>query len=289
MWEWNDKIQELKKENLTFALATVTCVKGSAPREIGAKMIIVSKNNFFGTIGGGNLEKIVIEKALDTIKTGKGCQYSFPLSSKAEQCCGGSVDVFIEPINKRPNLYLYGGGHIGLAICKVLIGTPFNIHLIDDRQDWLENKNIPEEVIIHSGPWEKEISNFDYNNTNTYSVIMTYSHEMDEKILEALLKRPHHYLGLIGSYSKWERFKSRLIKKGILQTQLDNVKCPIGLDLGGKSPQEIAISFVSEILSLHYKKTTYQDLISDKYNNSYLNDFLKENIKTNNSIAPEIY
>lgn len=275
MWNWVDKLQELKKENKAFALVTITDVKGSTPREIGAKMIIVSKELFFGTVGGGNLEKLIIEQAIEAIKVDKSGQFSYPLGVKAGQCCGGSVDVFIEAMNERPHLFIYGGGHIGTAICSVLKDTPFFIHLIEDRLEWLEGKNIPSEVSLHPGSWKKNISNFNLNEKNSYAVIMTYSHQRDEEILECLVKEQHRYLGLIGSQTKWDRIQSRLREKGVLQLKLDLVKCPIGFDIGGKSPQEIAISFASEILAIHYNKITHQDSIFSKYQeNKIPNDIL---------------
>ena len=155
----------------------------------------------------------------------------------------------MEPINTGPELYLFGAGHVGQALCQVLDGTVFSIHLIDDREEWVFSDKISSQVIRHPCDWK----DFQWNPETTFVAIMTHRHDLDQEILEKALKHEIRYVGMIGSASKWEKLKERLTQRGVSTHVLSKVKCPIGLNIGGKSPKEIAISIASELLQIYHE------------------------------------
>ena len=256
MWDWVGQVEKLKKQSKPLSLVTVAAVEGSAPREVGAKMMVLEDGTFFGTIGGGNLELLVIEEAKKLLSEGRSEKVRFPLGAKTGQCCGGIVEILFESLNTGPKLYVFGAGHVGQAIARTLTGSAFTVHVIDEREEWITQ--LPNDVIPHLIDPEIFISQTQFDPKKSYCVILTHRHDLDETLLNLLLKREVHYLGLIGSESKWQRFQQRLLAKGVTQEKLDFVKCPIGIGNFGKAPSEIAISFGAELLQLVYCKSNHE-------------------------------
>jgi xanthine dehydrogenase accessory factor len=162
------------------------------------------------------------------------------------------VELLMEVLHTGPKLYLFGAGHVGQALCRTLAGTPFEIHLIDERDEWLQAAALTGAVSPHPEGWETFLEQAHWGNRRTYVAIMTHRHDTDQQILEQVLHRPAAYIGLIGSQAKWARFRSRLLARGLAASALARVRCPIGIRLGGKAPQEIAISIAAEILGAYY-------------------------------------
>ena len=249
------KLNELSTGNEPFAIATIVRTMGSTPRDLGTKLLVLENGTFFGSIGGGRLEVLVIQDTLQCLQERRSALRSYSLCAKTDQCCDGALDIFIEIMNQKPFLYIFGAGHIGQAVCEVLSHTPFQLHLVDERSEWLNHEKIPSEVIRHQKTFENFIATAHWNERLIYTVIMTYSHDLDQKIVAALLKHKMYYLGLIGSHSKWKRFQHRLLLQGFSSEELKHVHCPIGLPTGGKSPKEVAISLASQLLSLYYGRS----------------------------------
>lgn len=255
MWDWIPKLVELKNSRREFVIATVTNVVGSAPREMGAKMLILKGGEFFGTVGGGKLESLVLEEAKKCFETGASKLAKFPLCIRAGQCCGGAVEVFLELNGNGPLLYLYGAGHVGQALCKTLVGTPFTVHLVDDRAEWVHHPEVPHQTITHHENWKDFNARAEWNSDTVYVAVMTYLHDMDLEIIADVSKRNTKFIGLIGSQTKWARFTQRLKNMGLSDVELGRIHCPIGLPTGGKAPAEVAISVSAQLLQLHYKKS----------------------------------
>lgn len=253
MRSWLDALQAVQLSGESAALVTVIRCKGSTPRNPGAKMLVLGDGQIVETIGGGKLEHLIIADALQVMQSGEAGVHEYPLGAKAGQCCGGWVEVFIEPINYGPPLYLYGAGHVGQALCRTLSGTPFRVTVIDPREEWLHSDAIPMTVTRFHGEWQ------DFNeragwSSEVYAVIMTHRHDTDQEILEDLLVRQTGYLGLIGSRTKWQRFQKRLIAKGVAPERLSQIHCPIGIEIGGKRPQEVAVSTAAELIATYYSR-----------------------------------
>lgn len=265
MWNWIDKASELKKTQEPFAIATITKVAGSAPRDVGAKMIVSFSGEFFGTIGGGALESLVLQDAKKCLLEEKSGAFSYPLGPKAQQCCGGLVETLVEVVNLRPELFVFGAGHVGQAVASVFDGTEFVVTLIDDREEWIGSSAISNNTIKFFGNYHTFLSGRKFSAQRSHFVVMTHSHDLDAEILIALSQVSSNYVGLIGSQSKWNRFEHRLKQAGVSESFIAQIKCPIGFQNLGKAPKEVAISLGAELLQLRLQKEqSYQPLLTHK-------------------------
>jgi xanthine dehydrogenase accessory factor len=253
MWPWLRKLEEIGETGGRAALVTVVRCSGSTPTAPGAKMIVLAEALAGGTIGGGHLEHLVLDDARACLSAGESKMFRYPLGATAGQCCGGVVEVFVDVLGGGPQLYLFGVGHVGQALCRVLAGTPFTVHAIDEREEWVGA--LPSEVRRHSVPWDVFAREAEWSAEHTYVAIMTHRHDVDEAIVADVIARPARYLGLIGSTTKWRRFRDRLESRGLPAASLDRVRCPIGADIGGKSPPEVAISVAAELVALHHGRS----------------------------------
>ena len=252
MSAWLRKLTELEERGTPAALVTVVRCTGSTPSAPGAKMIVLGDGGFFGTIGGGHLEQLVLGDARACLASGEGKTFRYPLGATAGQCCGGVVEIFVDVLHGGPQLYLFGAGHVAQAVCRVLSGTPFVVHAIDERDEW--TGALPAEVRRHAVPWDVFAREATWSAERTFVAVMTHRHDVDEAIVADVVgnARPARYVGLIGSTTKWRRFRERLEARGTPASALDRVKCPIGLDVGGKSPAEVAVSVAAELLAVHH-------------------------------------
>ncbi len=248
MWDWITALYELRCEGKPAVFVTVSGVSGSTPREPGAKMIVLPDGTIQGTIGGGQIEQHAIRDALDCLAKLAGGSFEYPLTATSGQCCGGTMELLMEVVNANPQLYIYGAGHVGQALCRVLANTVFVAHVIDRRPEWIAHPEMPTHVIRHEKAWQEFNESAVWDQERTYVAIMTPDHAEDFEIVAELLNRPLRYLGLIGSRAKWTRFQRSLLDQGFQQSQLDVVKCPIGVGDTGKAPAEIAISIAAELL-----------------------------------------
>ena len=214
-------------------------------------MIVESNKEIHGTIGGGKLEFEIIDKAVEVIKSNQAVAFEFTLGPAFEQCCGGKVELIIEPMNQAPELYIFGAGHIGVAICSVLKDTPFHIHLCDTRPEWQEQIDIDKSVDFIDADFDLYKQKIHWGE-NTYIIILTHDHKLDFEITALALSENTKFIGLIGSKTKRQKFHNMLIKDLNFEQGMNLVKCPVGLDLGGNSPKEIAISVAAELLQIHY-------------------------------------
>ena len=253
MQEWITTLHQLQQDGIPAVLVTIAIAKGSTPRNVGAKMVVTTDGIQWGTVGGGQLEEIAIKESQRALQSGgqEQIMLEVPVGERAGQCCGGSVSLLLEVIGQGAPLIIFGGGHVGSAICQVLQGTPFNITLIDSRPDWPKKELLPATTTTISFNQRIEF----YAQTDwkqTYVLVLTHSHQMDQDLLTELVDRPLKYLGMIGSATKWSRFQTRMRELGIDQAKLDQIHCPIGLPLGGKSPKEVAISVAAQLLTIHH-------------------------------------
>jgi xanthine dehydrogenase accessory factor len=253
MWDWIQKAYELKAKSEPFATVTIIRVSGSAPRDVGAKMI-VSNGEVFGTIGGGNLEHLAIVDARGCLNKNTNAAFTYPLGPYANQCCGGLVEIFVETVGQSSRVVVFGAGHVGQAVAQVLNGTQLRVLLVDERVDWVHSNAIPDGTERFLGSHAQLLKEKTFSPENTYFVVMTHSHDLDAQILTSLSKISTGYVGLIGSESKWNRFQARLHKSGVDSGFIEKVKCPIGQVNFGKSPKEVAISLAAELLELESKR-----------------------------------
>jgi len=247
--EFTNIIKGLEQNDQNFALCIIVNTRGSTPRKIGSKMIVFEDGSIDGTIGGGNLEKKVIENALLQIDSGKPKLFKHDLLHHHNMCCGGIVEIYIEPNKKMNKLYIFGAGHTGSALASFASKVNFEIYIIDDREQYLkdiDNKkinklNLNYKTVLPSLPFDE----------NSYIVIMTYDHSHDRDILAYCLKQPHAYIGMIGSKRKITLTKKMFIEGKIAtKKDLEQVDMPMGLDINAEGPEEIAISLLAKLIAI---------------------------------------
>lgn len=247
-----DEIVKVKGQGIPAALATVTAVKGSSPGKEHFKMLVRQDGKIFGSVGGGTLESEVIEKAKEIIKTEKAEEFSFNLVDKGPNAsgmlCGGTVSVFIEPVVNH-YAYIFGGGHIGLYLNKILTMIGFTTIILDDREEFSNKERFPEANQTLYGDFKELMSTLELHKPS-YIVITTRGHRFDEEILEWAVKQDTKYLGMIGSKAKIAIIFDNLRSSGATQEQLARVHSPIGLKIGAVSAEEIAVAIAAEIIQV---------------------------------------
>ena len=255
MQNWITLLAEFKQKQIPVALVTVTKCLGSTPCVVGSRLIVTINQKTYGTIGGGKLEFNAIDEAIVALKENKIIESTYTLGPEFEQCCGGKVEFIIEPMNQLPELFLFGAGHIGVEIAKLLVDMPFKVHLIDSRAEWFSNLELDESIITHQTS-ESDFKTFKDVvkwGSNSYVLVLTHNHAIDFDIITMALQNETKFLGLIGSKTKKVRFNNMLINEMHIPEGMSNVVCPIGLDIGGDTPKEIAISVVAQLLQVYYK------------------------------------
>jgi xanthine dehydrogenase accessory factor len=240
------------------ALVTITGSTGSTPQRVGAKMLVYEDGRTVGTIGGGCYENEAFWKAREAIKSRKPLNMSFELNDDFAQetglVCGGQMDVFIEPVEASPELYVFGAGHVGQFVGKMAHEVGFRVHVVDDREKFASAERFGPgvDVIVDDIPtWLEKHS----LSATTYAVVVTRGHRHDLETMRGLLRSPLRYLGLIGSKAKVKRIFDMLREEGVTPDTLRPVHAPIGLDIGAITPQEIAVSIVAELIAVKHGKT----------------------------------
>jgi xanthine dehydrogenase accessory factor len=230
-------------------LATVISSRGSVPRKAGTKMVIRGDGSLVGSIGGGNVEQAVQEKALAVMKSGEPQIIHFDLTGSGEEAwmiCGGQLDVFLEPILPAETLYLFGAGHLSQSTAAVAKILGLRVVVIDPRPEYNNNDRFPNADSLIVEEYDNAFSRLNLDE-NSYIVIYTPGHVSDEKCLQFAISTAAKYVGMIGSKKKVKEIKERLRKKGVSQQQLDEVHAPIGLEINAQTPEEIAISILAEL------------------------------------------
>jgi xanthine dehydrogenase accessory factor len=250
---WLTALGRLAESGDEAVLVTVIEVKGSTPRDAGAKMV-VTRDTIHGTVGGGHLELKAIELARTMLRqrplATAPAVHRFPLGPSLGQCCGGEATLLLEPIEPPAfHIALFGAGHVGKALVRLLADVPCRVTWIDTR-DHIFPETIPGNITINvSDEPESEIGALP---AGSFVLVMTHSHPLDQRILAAALKRDDfRYVGLIGSATKRARFIRRLKTSGVSEAELARLTCPIGIEgAGGKHPAEIAIAVAAQLLQV---------------------------------------
>ena len=256
------------------AIASVVQANGSVPGKPGARLAISSSGEKFGTIGGAGLE-LKVEKELQEIllrdlsdlrkKGGKVESFLLNRDGKGKEAsaldslCGGQVKVAMEVITPRPHILIAGGGHVGLSIAKVCDSLEWLYSVFDVREEYCNRQRYPNAEGNFCSSVEEFLQKESSDSMTRFSDILLLSHDwsFDEEMLIGLLqlsregKRPR--IGAIGSKKKWSAFEKKAVESGVEKRLIDSVRCPIGLDIGADTPEEIAIAVCAEVLSLERK------------------------------------
>jgi xanthine dehydrogenase accessory factor len=239
------------------ALVTIVSSTGSTPQRVGAKMLVYADGRTVGTIGGGCYENDAFWKAREAITARKPVTLSFELNDDFAQesglVCGGQMEVFIEPVEASPEVYVFGAGHVGYFVGKTAHDVGFRVHVVDDREKFASTERFGEgiDVIVDDIPTWLERQRLP---PTAYAVVVTRGHRHDLDALRALARHPLRYLGLIGSKAKVKRIFDALRDEGVSADTLRPIHAPIGLDIGAITPQEIAVSIVAELIAVKHGK-----------------------------------
>ena len=252
-----EAVAEALQRGEPAALVTIIRAQGSTPQRVGAKMLVFPDGRTVGTIGGGCYENEAFWKARTAIETRQPVIAKYELADDiAEESgliCGGQMEVYIEPLEPAPALYLVGAGHVAYHLARAAHEVGFKLHIVDDREKFANAERFPdaEEIVVDAIPeWLTGAK----LPTHAFAVILTRGHRHDLDALRALAPKPIRYLGLIGSRAKVARLSEALEAEGIPSEQLQRVHSPVGLDLGAVTPQEIAISILAEMIGVKYGK-----------------------------------
>lgn len=247
------KAGQLLDKGEEVAIVTITKHKGSTPRGIGSTMLVRSDGKIYGSIGGGAIEYNVIQLALEALEKGESMGTSMALSKEEiAMICGGEVEVFIKVYKTRPKLLIIGGGHVGRALYKFSSLLNFDISVLDDRKDLLTEEDFPLAERIIERDIEEALKSYKIDR-NTYIVIASRSHSLDQEALEAVIKREPAYIGAIGSKKKVLTIRKNLLTKGIDEELLNKIYSPVGINISSGPPEELAISILAEILLVKNK------------------------------------
>jgi xanthine dehydrogenase accessory factor len=254
------------------ALVTIVAARGSTPQRVGAKMVVFADGRIVGTIGGGCYENDAFWKAREAITTRKPQLVHYELSDDfAEESgliCGGQMDVYIEPVEPSPELYIIGAGHVGYHLARLAHDVGFRVHVIDDREKFANRERFPTAVEVVADDISAWLARAELP-PHAYAVIVTRGHTNDLEALRALAPRELRYLGLIGSRAKVARIYDALTADAMPADHLKHVHAPIGLDIGAVTPQEIAVSILAEMIAVKHGKISSRSTaeLSMRWNN----------------------
>ena len=234
-----------------FVRACVVRSVGSVPGKPGATMIVREDGTTVGTVGGAALEEEVKRLANEAIERHRGDLVHFDLAAWKDgglpSLCGGSVDIALEYVPPRPNLLLWGGGHVAEAVARLLPGLEFDHSVADDRPDYVDAQRFPaadrREVVAPEELFDRfEPTDF------THLLVLGYSSAKDLEVLFAASRRFPNTIGLIASAPKREHLYSKLRERGVPREALERIRSPVGIPIGAESPAEIAVSILAEIV-----------------------------------------
>ena len=231
--------------------ATIVEIEGTTPREVGTSMVIKADGSGEGTIGGGQLEYLVTQEALKCI-TNQSSKIKEVLSYKnhdESQEVMSRVKVFLRVYLPQEKLVIFGGGHVGYSLYNFAVQTHFSVVLLDEREGFLSPEKYPRATQLIR---ENTLEAIDERliTPNSYAVVVSSTHKSDEEILRRVIQYDCKYVGMLGSKRKVATIFKNILDSGIEESKLDKVYAPIGLEIGGQTPEEVALSILSEIVAV---------------------------------------
>ncbi len=250
---------EFVRKNRRAVLVTVVTATGSTPAKPGSRMLVFENGEISGTIGGGSLEHDARREAVRFLGSQETSVQCYDLQKDLAMSCGGQVTLFYEPLAARRNLIVFGAGHIGRALIVLAKMLDFHITVVDNRPEFANSEQLPQADQIVAKPYSRALAELEWD-ADAYIVIVTHGHEHDQEVLTYCATKPFAYLGMIGSRSKVSTALTTLIANGVPKEAVSRIHTPIGLDLGGSSPAEIAVAIAAEWIALKYQRTEIRSL-----------------------------
>ncbi len=248
-----EQIVQLRREGRRGAVATIVNVRGSIPSFRTAKMLVRDDGSIVGTIGGGCVEADVWQAAREVMESEKPRTLKFDLNQDPKYdtglVCGGTLEIFIEPILPPALLYVFGAGHVAVNLCRVASNAGFDVVVADDRTSYATKERFPTAREVHALDFDQTMRQVDPNESS-YIVIVTRGHRDDMRILRWAVQTRARYVGMIGSKRKVIEIFKTLQQEGVPAHLFERVHAPIGLDIGAVTPEEIAVSITAELIAL---------------------------------------
>jgi len=248
-----EEIVKLRQEGRRGAVATIVNVRGSVPSFETAKMLVRDDGSIVGTIGGGCVEAEVWQAAREVMECEKPRTLTFNLNNDPRYdtglVCGGTLDIFVEPVLPPALLYIFGAGHVSVSLYKAARGAGFDVIVVDDRESYANRDRFPEAREVIAEDFDQVTGRL-APGESAYIVIVTRGHRDDMRVLRWAVQSPARYVGMIGSKRKTIRIFQALVKEGIAEKLFQRVHAPIGLDIGAITPEEIAIAITAELIAV---------------------------------------
>jgi len=246
-----EEIVRLRKDGRRGAVATIVNVRGSIPSFKTAKMLVRDDGSIVGTIGGGCVEAEVWQAAREVMESERPRTLSFDLNNDPKYdtglVCGGTLEIFIEPILPPAELCVFGAGHVATSLYRVARLVGFDVTIVDDRETYASRERFPEAQVI-AEDFDKAMARLSPSESS-YIVIVTRGHRDDMRVLRWAVQTPARYVGMIGSKRKTIAIFKELEKEGLPARLFERVHAPVGLDIGAITPEEIAIAIMAELIA----------------------------------------
>jgi len=250
-----EEIAKIHQTGGTAALVTVVGTEGSTPRKPGAKMLVYPDGRTVGTIGGGCIDRRVYSEVARVFAEGQPRLFRYELdgdiAAELGMICGGRMEVFVERIDAEPRVVLFGGGHVGKVLAHLCTLVGFKVTVVDDREEFAKPERFPDasEVVLESFARAGErVARYGA----PFVVVVTRGHAHDHEVLAQALRESTRYVGVLGSKHKITALFQALVKAGIPEERVAEVRSPIGLDLGAQTPEEIALAICAELIAVRY-------------------------------------
>jgi xanthine dehydrogenase accessory factor len=272
VYEVYERIAHLREQGGEAVLVTVVDKEGSAPAPPGAKMLVYADGSTVGTVGGGAMERLATPKALELLEQKRCLLITYSLGEDGDafdgepvnMACGGRASLFYDYLGYQAHIYIFGAGHVGRAIAYHLKGLPYHVTVVDHRQGLLTDLDGADRVLITE--YDEALQD-EQMPTGAFYVIATPSHAFAYVVLHRIFASgwQPRYVGIVGSRRKASSMLQRLAEELGDKADLDSIYCPVGLDLGGRTPEDIAIAIVAEIQALRHDKTGHRHMRIERH------------------------
>jgi xanthine dehydrogenase accessory factor len=246
-----------RAEGRRFVLLTVVESRGFTPQKPGGRMLLGERGETAGTIGGGAIEHDCLREARELLASrGPGAEghaggmrtVKRQLTTELGMCCGGEMVVHLEVLEALPRLVVFGAGHVARPLAALAAGAGFAVTVVDSRADWLTAERFPDAARTLRDPeaWAREWP----GGSTDFAVVTTHDHALDQRVVQAILPLGLRFTGLIGSLAKRRKFAMRLLARGFAEDAVARLRSPVGLAIGARTPEEIAVSIVAELIAV---------------------------------------
>jgi len=247
-----EEIVRMRRAGQRGALATIVHTSGSIPSYESSRMLVREDGTIVGTIGGGCVEADVWAAAKEVMQAEQPRKMTFSLNNDASYdaglICGGTLEIFVEPILPQPTLVIFGGGHISISLGRVASLAGFGITVVDDREAFANRERFPMAGEIFTS-YEESFQRLE-PNASSYIAIVTRGHKDDMRVLAWAARTRAKYVGMIGSRRKVISVYRALEKEGFAPEEFDRVFAPVGLDIGALTPEEVAVSITAQLIAV---------------------------------------